>query len=152
MRTGTFCAPLSAIIFTAALLTTAHGQDAPPPIIRVSVDRIEIGAVVTDAKGRHVTDLGMGDFAILDGGKPQGVTSCEYIRLGNAAAPAPAPAAAGHAPAAMPNLPTRELKRDQVQRSIVFLVDDISFASTTIPDVRKALQSMIEIGRASCRE
>jgi VWFA-related protein len=143
MRTGTFCAPLSAAVFTAALLSTVHGQDAPQPIIRVSVDRIQIGAVVTDAKGRHVTDLGMGDFTILDAGKPQAVTSCEYIRLDSAAAPVPASAQAGRA-AAMPDMPTHELTRDQVQRSIVFLADDLSFAPTTIPDIRKALQSAIE--------
>jgi VWFA-related protein len=143
MRTGTFHAPLGAAIFTAALLTTAQGQDAPPPTIRVSVDRIQIGALVTDAKGSHVTDLGLGDFTILDGGKRQEVTNCEYIRVENTAAPTPASAAAGRA-VAMPDLPNRELTRDQVRRSIVFLVDDNSFAPTVIPDVRKALQSTIE--------
>jgi hypothetical protein len=84
---------LSGSAVAAALFTAAHAQDAP--IIRVSVDRIQIGAVVTDAKGRHVTDLGLGDFTVLDGGKPQRVTSCEYIRLGNAPTPVSA-SATGH--------------------------------------------------------
>jgi VWFA-related protein len=90
-----------------------------------------------------VTDLGPGDFTIRDGGKPQQVTSCEYIRLGNAAAPLPALAASGRA-AAMPALPTHELTRDQVQRSIVFLADDLSFAPETIHYVRQALKGAIE--------
>jgi len=135
MGPGRFCAPLSAAIFTTALLTAAHGQDAPPPIIRVSVDRIQLDAVVTDTKGRHVTDLGMGDFTIRDGGKPQEVTSCEYVRLGRPRPAVPTAATAG---------PTHELTRDQVQRSIVFLVDDISFAPEAIRDVRVALMGAIE--------
>jgi VWFA-related protein len=133
---------LSGSAVAAALFTAARGQDSP--IIRVSVDRIQIGAVVTDAKGRHVTDLGLGDFTVLDGGKPQQVTSCEYIRLGNAPTPVSASATAGRGPISTPDLPTHELTRDQVQRSIVFFVDDTSLAPTSIPEVRKALQSTIE--------
>jgi VWFA-related protein len=44
----------------------------------------------------------------------------------------------------MPDLPTHELTRDQVQRSMVFLADDLSFAPTTIPDIRKGLQRAVE--------
>jgi hypothetical protein len=60
------------------------------PTFRVSVDRIEIGAVVTDSKGRHVTDLSIRDFTVLDGDKRQEITNCEYVRL---AAPGSAPQA-----------------------------------------------------------
>jgi len=90
-----------------------------------------------------VTDLGKGDFTIRDGGKPQEVTSCEYIRLGNPTTPGSA-SASTKGSAAIPNLPAHELTRDQVQRSMVFLADDISFAPETIRDVREALKGVIE--------
>ena len=38
------------------------------PEFHISVDRVQIGAVVTDSKGRHVSDLGIGDFIVLDDG------------------------------------------------------------------------------------
>jgi VWFA-related protein len=147
MRTVTFCAP----IFTA-LLTAAHGQDVPPPIVRVSVDRIQIGAVVTDAKGAHVTNLGARDFTILDGGKSQQLTNCEYIRLVDPKTMvSPETTAVTSAPAApsgrgLTSIPAaaQPLSREQTQRSMVFLVDDLSFQPATIPAVRAALVKAIQ--------
>ena len=133
---------LAAAVFYAAQ-RPAQGQEvSQQTTFRVSVDRVQIGAVVTDAKGRHVTDLVIGDFAILDGGKPQQVTHCEYIPL---APPGLAPPAVpeGRGLLAPPSM-THELHREQVQRTIVFLLDDESFAATTIPAVREAVKSTIE--------
>ena len=141
-------ATLRAIAVSAALFHTALGpvqaqEAAPRPTFRISVDRIQIGAVVTDSKGRHLTDLGIGDFTVLDGGKPQRLTHCEYIRLATPGLALPT-APQGQGPLAPPSPATHELSREQVQRSIVFLLDDISFAATTIPAVREAVRSAIE--------
>ena len=139
-------AVLASALFCAAQ-RPAHGQDAAQqPTFRVSVDRVQIGAVVTDSKGRHVTDLGVGDFTLLDAGKRQQLTHCEYIR---GAAPGVAARAVPRrqgrqSPVALPPPATHELSREQVRRSIVFLLDDESFAPTTIPAIREAVQSAIE--------
>ena len=122
----------------AALVSAAQ-----QPTFRVSVDRIEIGAVITDSKGRHVTDLGIRDFTVLDGDKRQEITNFEYVRL---AAPGSAPQAApqGRGHLASPTVAAHELTREQVQRTIVFLLDDESFAAATIPAVREAVRSTVE--------
>lgn len=137
----------------AVALATALFQATPPPAqgqggaqqptFRVSVDRIQIGAVVTDAKGRHVTDLGIGDFTVLDGGRPQQLTHCEYIPLANPGLALPA-VPHGRRPLAPPPPATHELSREQVRRTMVFLLDDESFGPEAIPGVRGAVQTIIE--------
>ena len=140
---GVGAAATLAVVLFAAQRPSRAQDPAQQPTFRVSVDRIQIGAVVTDAKGRHVTDLGMGEFTILDGGRPQQITQCEYVRLANPGLAAPAvPQQRGSL--APPLAPIHELTREQVQRTIVFLLDDESFAATTIPAVRESVRSTIE--------
>jgi len=122
-----------------------QAQDAgPQPVFRVSVDRIQIGAVVRDAHGHQVKDLDIADFTVYDGNQRQELTNCEYVELRT-------PASAGNSsgkvdPSAPPAPAGRQLSSDQVRRTVVFLIDDISFHATSIPAVRKALKEAIESG------
>ena len=75
---------------------------------------------------------------MLDGGKPRPLTHCEYVRLTGLR---PAPSAV---PPGLPLSPPRELTREQVARTIVFLIDDDSFAAQTIPAVRATVKSIVE--------
>lgn len=62
-------------ILTAPL--PAQSQQASPlpqGAIRVSVDRVNVGVIVTDAKGRFVEGLHREDFVVLDNGAPQPLT------------------------------------------------------------------------------
>src|SRR2546422_6977011 len=67
------------------LLVSAEAQSAtavekgtsPPLVVRLSVDLVQVDAVVTDAKGRPVTDLRAADFEILQDGRVQAVTQAE---------------------------------------------------------------------------
>ena len=146
-RSPAFCGLAFAVTMIAAAQRGDQRQSsAEQPIFRVSVDRIEISAVATDAKGRQVTDLGIGDFTVLDSGKPQQITSCVYIR---SALPRSAlrPSAQRHDdPLTPPAGVTRELTPEQVRRSIVFLIDDESFGPDTVPTVRRAVKDIIERG------
>ncbi len=45
------------------------------PTFRLKVTRVEVSALVVDANGRPVRDLGAGDFEILDDGRPQTIQS-----------------------------------------------------------------------------
>jgi Ca-activated chloride channel homolog len=47
---------------------------APVNSIRVDVDRVNVGVIVTDSKGNFVEGLKREDFQILDGGNPQPIT------------------------------------------------------------------------------
>lgn len=51
-------------------------QQSPPPggAIRVSVDRVNVGVIVTDPKGRFLEGLHREDFVVLDNGAPQPLT------------------------------------------------------------------------------
>ncbi|HEU5021137.1 MAG TPA: hypothetical protein VFT60_04580, partial [Bryobacteraceae bacterium] len=48
-------------------------------VIRVSVNLVEVDALVTDSKGRHVPDLKPEDFTILEDGKPQKITQFSFV-------------------------------------------------------------------------
>jgi Ca-activated chloride channel family protein len=71
-----------ALIFSCVLFQTfspsaqAQQQQSPPPqgAIRVSVDRVNVGVIVTDAQGRFVEGLHREDFVVLDNGAPQPLT------------------------------------------------------------------------------
>ena len=65
-----------------------HAADA---VIRVSVNLVEVDALVTDSKGRHVADLKPEDFTILEDGNPQKITQFAYVN------PAPSQIAPGAA-------------------------------------------------------
>jgi VWFA-related protein len=133
----------------AALFLLAGGaipcaQQTPQPEFRISVDLVQLQAVVTDSKGRHVTDLKPEDFEIRVDGKPQPVVGCRYIRI---TSPGVAPAEKAPASPGKPGLavgPAKELQRDEVQRTIVFLVDDGSLKPEVVLSVRKALKAIIE--------
>lgn len=72
---------LSLLLFGAL----AEGQESPalvePPqqTIRVNVNRVDVGVIVTNAKGEFVEGLQRDDFAIFDDGNPQAVTDFASI-------------------------------------------------------------------------
>jgi VWFA-related protein len=91
----------------------AHAQAPSEPSFRVSVDLVQIDAVVTDSKGNHIRDLQPGDFQILVDGKPRKITNFSWID----GDPNPA---AGDAPTS----PPQSLRKEDIRRSMVLMVDD----------------------------
>jgi Ca-activated chloride channel family protein len=68
------------VVFAATLLGAARGeaqqptiQEAPP--IRVTVNRVNVGVVVTDSQGRFIEDLHREDFHVFDNGAEQPISS-----------------------------------------------------------------------------
>jgi Ca-activated chloride channel family protein len=71
----TFAVCLLCFVLLAA--TLARAQQAPAPSaepIRVSVDRVNVGVIVTDSRGRFVAGLRREDFHIFDEGVEQPIT------------------------------------------------------------------------------
>ena len=64
------------------LLGAGICQEAPDKTIRINVNLVQLDAIVTDAKGRQVTDLASEDFEILQDGEPQKITHFSYISTG----------------------------------------------------------------------
>jgi hypothetical protein len=55
----------------------AQQQQSPPPapdpnrqVFRLGLELVQVDAVVTDARGRHVTDLTIEDFEVRQDGRP----------------------------------------------------------------------------------
>src|SRR5690348_7870638 len=86
------------LVFTAAFSQTKNLQPAPAqespdvPVLRVTVNLVQVDAVVTDSKGKQVTNLTANDFQLLQDGKPQKITKFSYIAT---VAPVVAPKLAG---------------------------------------------------------
>jgi VWFA-related protein len=100
---------------------------------------VQIDAVVTDRNGHYVTDLGADDFEVLEDGKRQRVSNCSYI-------PIESRGVGGVAPQAMPGevSPREPLRREQVQRTTVFVVDDVRLDLVSMASVQHALRTFVD--------
>ena len=106
-------------------------------------------AVVTDSKGRYITDLTPEDFEVLEDGKPQKLTHFSYIRI--KAEPAAAAEPKGAIPkatpksvASLPPLPMAQLRPEDVRRTIVLMVDDLGLSFESMAWVRTSLHKFVE--------
>lgn len=116
--------------------------------IRVTVDLVEIDAVVTDSRGKHITDLSSTDFEILLDGEPQKLRVFEIVK-GNVPEARPAQSSSSAEKArssqpAQPPAPAPSVKPGDVRRSIVLFVDDLSLSADRVPFVRKALRDLVD--------
>src|SRR5262245_26119758 len=70
-------------VLACAFLVQSRAQQAPAPnaVIRIDVNLVQVDAVVTDAKGKPVTDLKVEDFELLQDGQPQKITSFDFVDL-----------------------------------------------------------------------
>ena len=127
--------------------TTAGEQ----PTFRAVVRLATVDAVVTDGKGRHVTDLTPADVEVVERGRRQTVRQVVYVRTtgpagtsiptsgglradGAAVTPEPAPEAGRS------NLPAR----DATSRVLAVVVDDLSLSFQSTVDTRKMLTQFLE--------
>ena len=121
-------------------------QAAPPraadAVIRVSVNLVEVDAMVTDSKGNHVSDLRPEDFTILEDGKPQTITQFAYVNPGVAEPSQIAVQSAGSkvttfAPAGVPRM-------EDVHRTIVLMVDNLHMHPDSIGALEPVLKKFLE--------
>jgi VWFA-related protein len=142
--------------------TSFHAQGQAPttpttageqPTFRAGVRLATVDAVVTDDKGRHITDLTPADVEIVERGRRQTVRQVVYVRTtgpagtstpttgglradGAAVTPAPEPAPE----AGRSNLPAR----DATSRVLAVVVDDLSLSFRSTVDTRKMLTQFLE--------
>ena len=134
------------MMFVASLATNAsafgrqaEGPQKPEPsapVVRVSVEVIQVDAVVTDKAGRHVPDLGPADFEILEDGRRQDITHCSYVSLEGPKATAPDRPEVARAPQADP--------RETIRRSMVIVVDDLSLTYRSMLTARQTLSRFVD--------
>jgi len=122
----------------------SQGESREKPFkIRVGVEEVRIDAVALDGKGHQITDLTASDFEIYQDGKPQEITSSTYISdqsvspgLGNNAVEN-----SRHVP---PKASAPIITRDQVRRTITFIVDNITMSFEQVDHARMALRKFVQ--------
>jgi hypothetical protein len=122
--------------------TEQKAPQSKEDVVRISVTLVQVDAVVTDDKGRQVTDLKPEDFQILEDGRPQRITNFSYIS--NVGAPAQPGADAGRADKLAPPFPSRSLRPEEVKRTMALVVDDLSMSFETIAYTRYALKKYVD--------
>src|SRR5205085_7281154 len=111
-------------------------------VVRISVTLVQVDAVVTDGKGRYVTDLKPEDFEVSEDGKRQHLSHFAYVET-QPATPAVTPPDPDKTSAKAWPTPPARLRPEQVRRTIALVVDDLglSFESTAV--VRDALKRFV---------
>jgi|tagenome__1003787_1003787.scaffolds.fasta_scaffold20988225_4 VWFA-related protein len=65
---------LLTVLLSPISLPAQESAPSPTQSIRVSVDRVDVGVIVTDARGKFIEGLGRDDFHIFDDGVEQSIT------------------------------------------------------------------------------
>src|SRR5262245_62885700 len=109
--------------------------------VRISVTLVQVDAVVTDARGKQVTDLKPEDFEVLEDGRPQRITNFSYV---SAETSLPEPRLASPRDKLAPPLPPSPLRPDQVKRTVAVVVDDLGMSFESIAYARDALKKFVD--------
>jgi VWFA-related protein len=146
LRTGTSLV----LCVLLGLRAGQYGAQQPPAtggVIRIDVNLVQVDAVVTDLKGKAVTNLTRDDFEILQDGQPQKITAFEFVEVKNRAAMlddlrlevVPRSPLVGVPP------PPRHtmLKREDIRRTIALVVDDLALSFDSVVRVREALKKWV---------
>ena len=126
-------------IFEKILSESAQTE---PFQIKLSVNEVRIDVVVLDKKGNQVTDLTAADFEVLHNKKRQNILSSVYID--NQSDAASKPPGSLKDSRNLPPLPTKELKREDTRRTIIFVVDDLSMSFENGYYAKMALRNFVE--------
>jgi VWFA-related protein len=111
--------------------------------VRITTNLVQVDAVITDSRGKVVTDLRPDELQILEDGKSQTITNLSYVDIG----PDEGVAAGQPAKRADKNLavaPPVRLRPDQVHRTLALVVDDLGLSFESVSSVRYALKKFVD--------
>jgi len=98
-------------------------------VFRLSVSLVQLDAVVTDKKGRHVSTLGRDDFEVYQDGRPQPVVAVSYVDADDGWVDT----------SGLPPLPVEALKPEDARRVIAVVVDDMRMSFESIYYARRGI-------------
>ena len=109
--------------------------------IKVGIEEVRLDAVAVDRKGRQITDLTGDDFEIYQDGRQQEIIGCKYISHTKVQ-----PGQRVRSPdwGVIPPIAAPSLKRNNVQRTIIFLVNDFEMKFEEIYRARMSLRKYVE--------
>jgi VWFA-related protein len=133
------------------LLVSSLLAQAPPPedhTIRISVNLVEVDAVVVDRKGNPIKDLTASDFEVLQDKKAQQIRSVQWIPWGAETQPARPEVSQSKNTAPAPVVPGRSLNRADVRRTIAIVIDDLGLSFESIarlkPELKKYIRDRVQ--------
>src|SRR5437879_6637919 len=144
------------LVFHAGVSARAQApQPSPTPapepqksedidVVRITTNLVQVDAVVTDNKGKIVTDLKPQEIQIFEYGRQQKLTHFTFITTAppeTASVPEVKPR--GVDKNALPPPPTR-LKQEDVRRTIAIVVDDLGLSFESTYYVRRALKKFVD--------
>ena len=112
---------------------------------RIGVDAVRIDAVVTDRDGRTVPNLTAADFEVRQDGKLQKVSFAEFMPV--LTGPAPAPVAGVLSSTILEPalaLAPPPVKREDVQRTLAIVVDDLGLSVESFHGMQQALHTFVD--------
>jgi VWFA-related protein len=130
---------------------TPQSQPEPPPasqqtrpggdeVVHITTNLVQVDPVITDSKGKQVTDLTPDEVQIFEDGKAQKITNFSYVSL-NSAAPSVAPISPDKN---APPVPPVRLRPEQVRRTMALVVDDLGLSFESAYYVRQALKKFLD--------
>jgi len=138
----------AAFLFAGAIGPAQNPQPAPvaqEPLVRVNVDLVQVDAVVTDAKGNHITDLKPEEVEILENGKPQPITNFSFIAGETPTPPGSAPALPlNRSNAPPPPVAPARVAPGQANRIVAIVVDDLGISEQSFASIRRALERFVD--------
>lgn len=118
------------LLLAISTLALPARQDPEPAVIRMDVNLVQVDAVVTDGKGRHVAELRPEDFEIRQDGKVQTIAHFSYVR-----GPGPRTSVGEGVPAGTAEAPPRVM---------ALVVDDLALSHEGSEVVKQALFGFVE--------
>ena len=133
-------------ITAAPTMEVAESDRNTDPIepykISLDVNEVRLDVVVVDNKGRPITDLTAADFEVYQNKLPQDVTSSLYIS--NQTDAASQPALTQKNASNLAQLPGKTLKEEEVSRTILFVVDNISMEFEHLHYAKTGIKGFLE--------
>ncbi len=114
-------------------------------VIRVTVNLVQVDAVVTDKKGQLVTDLTAEDFEILQDKQPQQISNFSFVSIASRSTSSRDATTVGElSPKGAVQRPPTALRVDQVKRTIAFVADGLGLSWESTRGVRDALGKFVD--------
>jgi VWFA-related protein len=140
-----------ALLIILLLFKTSFGQtpsqrgtsskEAEDAVVRITTNLVQVDVVVTDGKGRQVTDLKAEDFEIFEDGRTQKITNFSFVKV----APAMQPVDATPKDKKLQQvLPPVQLHPENISRTIAIVVDDLGLSFESINYVREAIKKFVD--------
>lgn len=110
-------------------------------VVRITTQLVQIDAIVTDKKGRHIEDLSEEDFELTVDGKRQPLTHFKLFRL---VEPGRAKLVGSKEKAPiLTQMPTRQIEPEKVRRAIALVVDDLGLSFSSVAFAKHSLKRFV---------